>query len=161
MISLVYSMLMGSPYVKTKTKRIEVILNNADLKPKQKFIDLGCGDGIVLRTAVKNYHVLGVGIDINPLLIYRARIVSYLEKTKSIRFYKKNIFEADISKADVIYMFLLPKLLVKLKEKLETESKKRALIISHGFEIEGWRKYMIKKIKDKPFSTYYYRLHSS
>jgi hypothetical protein len=61
----------------------------------------------------------------------------------------------------MLVLFLLPKLLVKLKDKLQKESKKNALIISHGFEIEGWKKYQIKKIKDKPFSTYYYRLHSS
>lgn len=161
MISLVYSMLMGSPYVKTKNKRIEVILSYANLKPKQRFIDLGCGDGIVVRYAVQKYKVYGTGIDINPLLIYRAKIMAVLQKLKGIKFRKENIFKADIKKADVIYLFLLPKLLVKLKDKLQKESKKNALIISHGFEIEGWKKYQIKKIKDKPFSTYYYRLHSS
>lgn len=161
MISLVYSMLMGSPYVKTKRATLEEILSNADLKPKQRFVDLGCGDGIVVRMAVKRYKVLGVGIDINPLLIYRAKIINQFQKNKSIKFYKQNIFKADIRNADVIYMFLLPKLLVKLKEKLLKESKKNALIISHGFEIEGWKKYEFKKLKNKPFSTYYYRIKSS
>lgn len=154
-------MLMGSPYVKTKRKVLELILKGANLKPKQKFIDLGCGDGVVVRTAIQQYKVQGTGYDINPLLIFRAKILNRLHKTPSARFYKKNIFNADISKADVIYMFLLPKLLVKLKSKIKNESKKKALIISHGFEIVGWKKYLAKKITNKPFSTYYYRLNSS
>ncbi len=161
MISLVYSMFMGSPYVKTKTKTLETILQEANLKPNQVFIDLGCGDGIVVRAAVKKYKVVGTGIDINPLLIYRAKIINFFAHAGKITFLKQNIFDADIKKADIIYLFLLPKFLVKLKTKLKNESSKKALIISHGFQIDGWEKYMIKKIDNKPFSTFYYRLHSS
>lgn len=153
-------MFMGSPFVKTKSKTLEMILQNADLKPKQEFIDLGCGDGVVVRTAYKKYKIKGIGVDINPLLIYRAKLLNYLQHTSRVKFLKQNIFDADIKTADVIYMFLLPKFLVRLKSKLKNESKKKALIISHGFEIEGWEKYKIKTIKNKPFSTFYYRLNS-
>lgn len=151
---------MGSPFVKTKNKTLDIILKEANLKPNQEFIDLGCGDGIVVRTAVKKYNVKGIGVDINPLLIYRAKLINHLQHTQKIRFIKQNIFDTDIKKADIIYIFLLPKFLVKLKSKLRHESKKNALIISHGFQIEGWEKYMFKTIKSKPFSTFYYRLHS-
>lgn len=151
---------MGSPFVKTKSKTLDMILEEAGLKPKQLFIDLGCGDGIVVRTAVKKYKVKGIGVDINPLLIYRAKLINYLQRTPRIKFLKQNIFDADIKNADIVYMFLLPKFLVRLKSKLKNETKKSALIISHGFEIEGWEKFKIKTIKNKPFSTFYYRLHS-
>jgi hypothetical protein len=51
--------------------------------------------------------------------------MAVLQKLKGIKFRKENIFKADIKKADVIYLFLLPKLLVKLKDKLQKESKKK------------------------------------
>lgn len=159
MISLVYSFLKGAPFVRTKSKILNTILAEAHLKPKQLLIDLGCGEGQVVRIAAKKYGLKAVGYDINPLLIYRAKILAHLEQIKHAKFIKKNIFEVDIKKADVIYVFLLPKLLMALKHKLEKESKKNALIISHGFQIEGWKKYQIKKIPGSPFATYFYRLH--
>ena len=161
MISLVYSLLMGSPFVKTKSRTLDRVFKEANLKPNQLIIDLGCGDGKIVRTAAKHYKLRGIGVDINPLLIYRAKIMAKLEHLSSVTFYRQNIFDADISEADVVYLFLLPRFLVKLRAKLKNETKKDVLIISHGFQIEDWSKYMIKKIEGKPFSTFYYRLHSA
>ena len=161
MISLVYSLLMGSPFVKTKSKILENIFKEINPKPNQLIVDLGCGDGKIIRFAAKKYKMRGIGVDINPLLIWRAKLLANLEHVHSVKFLKKNIFDAEINKADIIYIFILPKFLVKLRNKLQTESKKNALIISHGFQIVGWEKYLIKKIKGKPFSTFYYRLDSA
>ncbi len=60
--------------------------------------------------------------------------------------------------ADIIYLFLMPEMLIKLREKFEKESKKGAVFISHGFKIEGWEKYCFKTIPNTPFPTYYYKI---
>lgn len=155
-ISLIYSSLMGSPYVATKNQRIDQILENANLKKNKIFIELGSGDGRVVRRAVEKYGVVGIGIDINPLLIFWAKLLSLKYKNK-LNFITQNIFKTDLKKADYLYLFLMPKLIEKLKIKMEKELKKGTLVISHGFKIIGWEKRLIKTIKVNPFWTYYYR----
>lgn len=146
---------MGSPYVATTNKRIDLILKKANLKKNKIFIELGSGDGRVVRTAVKKYGVYGVGVDINPLLIFWSRLLSLKYKNK-LKFITQNIFATDLRKADYLYLFLMPKLIEKLKPKLEHELKKGTIVISHGFKIDGWDKKIKDIIKINPFWTYYY-----
>ncbi|PJC80774.1 hypothetical protein CO008_00990, partial [Candidatus Roizmanbacteria bacterium CG_4_8_14_3_um_filter_36_12] len=112
------------------------------------------GDGRIVRTAVKHYNVKGVGIDINPLLIFWAKILG----TNGIQYKLENIFETDLKQSDYIYIFLMPKLIEKLALKMNKEVKKGAIVISHGFPIKGWEKKLIKTLKRIPFSTYFYRV---
>ncbi len=155
---LIYSSLMGSPYVPTKQKEAEIILAEACLKKGKYLVELGCGDGRILRTAAKKYRLRGTGIDVNPILILIARIKAHWQKLKAIKFQTKNIFNTDIRQADYVYLFLMPNLIAKLKPKLEEELKPKSVVISHGFPIEGWKKVQFKKLDRRPFSTYYYRL---
>ncbi|MEN9327709.1 MAG: hypothetical protein RI947_517 [Candidatus Parcubacteria bacterium] len=156
--SLIYSSLMGSPYVPTKNKVLKDILDRAKLKKGDLFIDLGCGDGRIVRMAATHYNVEAIGIDINPSLIWLSRLKTKLKKIRNTTFHVQNIYKSDISNADVVYLFLLPKFLVNLQNKLLKETKKGALIISHGFRIDGWDQYLVDTIVAKPFPTYYYRL---
>lgn len=158
--SLIYSSIMGSPYVPTKNKVLKDILDRAKLKKNELFVDLGCGDGRIVRFAAEKYGVHAIGIDINPSLIWLSRLKTKLKKIRNTTFSVENIYKADISNADVIYLFLLPKFLVNLQEKLKKETKKSTLIISHGFKIDGWDEYIVDTIQAKPFPTYYYRLRS-
>ena len=80
---LIYSSLKGSPYVPTKRKILRNILKEAGLKKGYKFIDIGCGDGRIVEEAVSTFGAKGVGIDINPLLIFRARIRANFKKCRS------------------------------------------------------------------------------
>jgi len=149
---------MGAFYVPTSNKIIDEILKNAGLKRGQVFFDLGSGDGRVVRAAVKKYQVRGVGIEINPLLILVSWILAKMEKLNNIEFRRENLFKTDIKKAEVIFVFLMPETLKSLKSKIINECQKEVLFISHGFVVEGWEKYLQKKISRRDFSTYYYRL---
>lgn len=146
----------GAPFVPTNPKIVEEIIEGAGLKKGQLFIELGSGDGRVVRLAVKKYGVKGIGFELNLLLIFYSRIVAKLNGIKNINFVRQNIFDADIKNADVIFLFLMPRTLIKLKSKILKESKKGTLIISHGFKIEGWDNYLIKVQQRKLFPTYFY-----
>lgn len=158
-LSLIYSSFKGSPYVASKNKELEVILK--ELKPKRgKLItELGSGDGRFLRKAAKIYDVRGFGVDVNLLLVIWSNFLAKLDKVdKNVFFDKKNIFDVDLTKADYVYIFLMPKLIEQLTPKLKKELKKDTIVVSHGFPIKGLNNNLFKILKRKPFPTYYYRI---
>src|SRR3989344_874022 len=74
LIGLIYSSFKGSPYVPTKRKILRNILKRGGLKKGQTFIFISCGDVRVVEEAISTFGAIGTGIDINPLLIVRAKI---------------------------------------------------------------------------------------
>lgn len=155
---LIYSSAKGSPYVPSKQKEIDYILAQIKITKGKRFIDVGCGDGRVVRAAVKNYNVKGVGVDINPILIYIARLYSLIFNVRSnINFVRADILKISYKSYSYIYIFLMPSLITKLKSIFEKELKKGTIVISHGFPVIGWENKLTKKISHVPFPTYYYR----
>lgn len=149
---------MGAPFVPTFGRYVKEILQKANLKKGQVFLELGSGDGRIVREAVKRYGVKGIGVEIHPLLILYSRWMSKLQGIKDIEFRRGNLFQTDLSQAKVIFLFLLPKTVEKLKDKILQECKKDTLIISHGFKIKGLERFLIDTTERKLFSTYYYKL---
>jgi len=155
-IFLIYSSLCGSPYVPTTMKDIDRIFKIAHLKKNQVFLDLGCGDGRIVRYAVKHFQVRGVGTEINTLLIYWARFLSWMNKL-TIDYKFSNMVKDSLPKADVIYIFLMPNLIDKISDKLLEQLNQKTMIISHGFKINKLSKFLYKTIDGKPFLTYLYK----
>ena len=158
MISLIYSTMMGSPYVPIKRRKIKEILKQTGLKKNQKFIDIGCGDGRVVEEAVLSFNAQGFGIDINPVILLKAKLRAKIKKIKNIEYKKQNIFDTDFSDYNMIYLFLMPKFIEKLSNKLEKSLQNGSTIVSHGFKIESLSKYLKKKVYDISFPTYIYHL---
>lgn len=154
--SLVFSSFMGAPYVPTKRNELDAMLKEAHLKKGQKFIELGCGDGRVVKYAVEKFKVIGTGIDVNPVLILYSAFLS--RKTKNLRLVNENIYKTNLFSYDVIYVFLMPEMLGKLKKKFLNECPRGTLIISHGFRIPGWDAKIKKTLPRKPFPTYFYKI---
>ena len=156
---LIYSSIKGSPYVPTKKKELEVILGELQPKKEKLMIELGSGDGRMLRLAAKTYGLNGTGIDINPLLNFWANLLwklSSKNSKSSLIFKTENVFDTDYRKADYLYIFLMPKLIAELTPKLNEELKKGAIVISHGFPILTWKRKLYKTLGRKPFPTYFY-----
>ncbi|MFA6532663.1 MAG: hypothetical protein WCT22_01540 [Patescibacteria group bacterium] len=157
-ISLIISSLYGAPYVPTKNKLALEILKEVKFKKNGLFIELGSGDGRIVRTAVQNYSVRGMAVDINGLLIIWSKFLAKLDKTyQGINFVNKNILKVDLTKADYIYLFLFPALIKKLIPNFDRDLRKGTVIISHGFPIEEYKNKIIKKVDRSTFPTYYYR----
>ncbi|MDA1317074.1 MAG: class I SAM-dependent methyltransferase [bacterium] len=159
-ISLIVSWLYGAPYVATRNDELYELLLKAKkhLTKNARFVELGCGDGRVTRMAVKKYLVKGIGYDINPILIFAARMFARFEHLPHAQFQKKNVLHVDLSKADIIYVFLLPPLILKMKENIFSSLKCGILIISHGFKIPYLQSYLFDQVDGVKFKTYYYRL---
>lgn len=158
-LSLIISSLYGAPYVPTKNKLALEILKEVKFKKNGLFVELGSGDGRIVRTAVKNYSVRGMAVDINGLLIFWSKFLAKLDKSYSnITFLNKNILKVDLTKADYIYLFLFPALIEKLILNFDRDLKKGVIIISHGFPVEKYKSKLIKKVDRSTFPTYYYKV---
>ena len=158
LIGLIYSSFKGSPYVPTKRKILRNILKQAGLKKGMTFIDIGCGDGRIIEEAVSTFGAIGTGIDINPLLIWRARFRALLRpKSNLVGYFVANILDYDFTGFDLIYVFLMPELIDKISGKLEQAVLNKATVISHGFKVNKLEKYLKETIPSKTFPTYIYR----
>lgn len=126
-------------YVPTPYEVVEKMFELADIRPGEVVYDLGCGDGRIPCMAAKKFGVKAFGFDINP-----KRVEESLENVKKFRvenqvtIKQQDIFELDLSKADVITLYLLPRLNVKLIPQLD-KLKPGCRIVSHDFNMEGVR----------------------
>jgi tRNA A58 N-methylase Trm61 len=124
-------------YVPTPQEAVDQMLEMAEIKKGDVVYDLGCGDGRIVVTAAKKYGVKAVGFDIDP-----ERIAESKENVRKngvenlVTIEEKDIFTVDLSKADVVTLYLLPSLNVKLIPQLE-KMKPGCRIVSHSFDMEG------------------------
>jgi len=124
-------------YVSTPQEVVDKMLEMAKVTKDDLVYDLGCGDGRFVVTAAKKYGCKAVGYDISPrrvresLANVRKNGLEHLVKIE-----QKDIFTLDLSKADVITLFLLPSLNVKLIPQLD-KLKPGSRIISHNFGMRG------------------------
>jgi tRNA G37 N-methylase Trm5 len=126
-------------YVPTPDEVVDKMLTLADVRPGEVVYDLGCGDGRIPVRAAKKYGVKAWGFDINPVRVKESLENVEKNSVKSLVTIKlQDIFELDLSKADVITLYLLPQLNVKLIPQLD-KLKPGCRIVSHDFNMEGVR----------------------
>jgi predicted RNA methylase len=126
-----------SPWWRTNKKVARAMCRLSKISYKDVVYDLGCGDGEALSIAANEFGASGVGIEIDPLryIISKLRLkLSGLEK--KVKVIKKDFYEVNISKASVVFVYLVPRVLNKLKPKFIKELKKGSLIISYRYKID-------------------------
>ena len=126
----------GALYVSTSMVRIDAFLNEIKLSPDDLLVDIGCGDGRVLRRAYRLYRNRGIGLELNPLANLRARLQSI--GYKKIKIVYENFFNFDLSDADVVFCYLFPDVMKQLPEKIKKDLKKGAVFVSCNFELPGF-----------------------
>lgn len=119
-----------APFMPTSKKIIEKALELAQLKPNEFLYDLGSGTGKVLVISEKNFKAKGVGIEYSTPFFIISKINLFLQGVKQSKVYNKSFLDADLSKADVIFMFLTPKAFRLLENKIKTEVKLGTRIVT-------------------------------
>jgi precorrin-6B methylase 2 len=123
-------------FVPTPQPVVDAMLKLAKLKKGEMVYDLGCGDGRIVVTAAK-MGAKGKGFDVDPRRIKESKEnVKKNKVEKEVQIIQEDIFELDLKEADVITLYLLPRLNVKLIPQLD-KLRKGVRIVSHSFNMEG------------------------
>lgn len=124
-------------FVPTPEEVVEKMLELAQVKKEDVLYDLGCGDGRIVVTAAKKYGCRAIGYDISPKRVRESREnVEQNDVGNLVSIEQRDIFTLDLSQANVITLYLLPSLNVKLIPQLE-KLKPGCRIVSHDFDMEG------------------------
>ena len=125
-------------FVPTPMQVVERMLTVAELKKGEFLIDLGCGDGRIPVMAAKKFGARALGVDLDPDRIKEANENVKKENVgNAVEIRRQNLFETDISKADVISMYLLTDLNLRLRPKL-LDLKPGTRLVSHAFSMGDW-----------------------
>ncbi len=131
--------LYGLPPVPTKPERIRKALKLANLKPDQTLYDLGAGDGRVLLIAARDFGAKAVGVEVGPIqcaLIWLKAVASGFGNQIQIRW--ANFYKANLSDADVVFIYATSKEVTKLASQLEKQLKRGARVVSISADFPEW-----------------------
>ena len=142
-----YAGILAAPWFPTWSRDMQRFLKLADIRPGQKFYDLGCGDGkLVFAAAGVGAEAVGFEIALLPYLLAVTR--SFYIKNARIKF--KNFWNENLADADIVYVFLTPKANPRAKAKLKHELRKGTKVIAYTFLIDGWTPTRVDRENGRP-----------
>ncbi len=130
----------GGPYVPTPQVVVDQMLRMANVGAKDFVVDLGSGDGVIVLTAASQLKASGYGVDIDPALVTRANAEARkLGIADRATFHVQDVFKADLSRASVITLYLLPSMMVNLRPKIFLEARPGTRVVSHDYSFDEWQ----------------------
>lgn len=125
-------------YVPTPQVVVDEMLRMAKLTSADFVIDLGSGDGRMVRTAAKQFGARGFGVDLSDDLLRESNALAITDGVADrARFVKENLFETDLSKATVLTTYLLPEMNQKLRPKI-LSLKPGTRVVAHDYPMGDW-----------------------
>ncbi len=144
-----------APYVPSPPQVVRQILILAQLKPREVFFDLGAGDGRAVIMAAKDFGARAVGVELREDLVKKALSTVYENSLQDrVTIVNGDIFNVDLTSADVIFLYLTTSANEKVKPKLETELKSGVRVVSHDYEIIGWKPVKVENFCENPTLGY-------
>ena len=129
----------GGPYVPTPQVVVDQMLRMAGVGESDFVIDLGSGDGVIVLTAAKQFKAAGMGVNIDPELVKLSNdSAKKLGVADRVRFLEQDVYKADLSRASVLTLYLLPPMMLSLRPKIFNELKPGARVVSHDYHLGEW-----------------------
>ncbi|MBI2797809.1 hypothetical protein HYX70_00735 [Candidatus Saccharibacteria bacterium] len=130
---LIFVFWRGAPYLPTFQTEIDRLFKSIKLPKRALVVDLGSGDGRLLKTAAENGFA-AVGYEINPVLWL---LSSWrLRKLKNVKVRFRSLWKADLAEADMVFIFGITRIMSKLEVKLDCELKSGATLVCNTFELK-------------------------
>jgi SAM-dependent methyltransferase len=142
----------AGPYVPSPQSVVSDMLKLAGVGPQDFVVDLGSGDGRIVRTAALIFGARGFGVEIEEALVRQSNAAAAREGIADrVKFVKADLFKTDISQATVLTLYLLPDTVNLLRDKLLAELRPGTRVLSHDYPLSGWipEKYVQMDLEDK------------
>lgn len=128
------------PYVTTRPETVALMLEMGNVGQDDYIIDLGTGDGRILIAAARERGARGLGVDIDPVMIRRAQANARRAGVADrVTFEVRDLFETPLGQADVVTMYLLPQVNLRLRPRLLAELRPGARVVSHAWDMGDWQ----------------------
>jgi SAM-dependent methyltransferase len=122
-------------WVPTPDEVVERMLDLAQVQAGDRLVDLGSGDGKIVIAAAKR-SANAKGIEYNPDMVAHSQRVAQKAGVK-VELVQGDIFKADFTNADVVTMYLMPHLNLRLRPTL-LKMKPGTRVVSHAFDMGEW-----------------------
>ena len=109
----------------------------AKVKKGDVIYDLGSGEGTALLVAAKEFGARGIGVEIDPIRYFFSLLVLKINGlSEKVIIKRGNLFDANISEATVVFVYLVPRTLKRLIPKFKKELKRGTRVVSYVYEID-------------------------
>jgi hypothetical protein len=137
-LTLSLGFVRGAPFVPTRRARAAKMLEFARPRPGESWIDLGSGDGRLLIAAARA-GATAVGYEFHPLLIFWSRLAIRFHGLQGLAEVRRgDLWAADVSKADVVSIYMMPWWMLRMQKKLRAELKPGCRVVSNAFLFPDW-----------------------
>jgi SAM-dependent methyltransferase len=150
-----------APEFPTPDAVVDQMLTMAQVQPGELVYDLGCGDGRIVIAAAHKFKARAVGIEIRRDIydVTQAKVKA-LGLGDQVQIVNGNALRYDLSPADVVTLYLLTSSNERLKPVLSKYLKPSARVVSHDFEIRGWKPASVNRmfVDGRQHTIYLYRM---
>ena len=127
------------------------MLQMAQRKPGEVLFDLGAGDGRTVIMAAKTFGARSVGVELREDLAKKALSTIHDNGlTDRVTIVNGDMFNVNLTSADVVFLYLTTSANEKIRSKLENELKKGVRVVSHDYEIVGWKPVKVENFCENP-----------
>jgi cyclopropane fatty-acyl-phospholipid synthase-like methyltransferase len=136
-----------APFVASPQPIVDKMLDVAAVKSGETVYDLGCGDGRILITAAQRFNAKGVGVELSQKLVSSTNdAIRRMNLQDQVTIIHGNLLDVDLQAADVVTLYLETNSNDILRPNLEKSLKPGARVVSHDFEVRGWKPNKVEKI---------------
>jgi SAM-dependent methyltransferase len=145
------------------TDRVTVrrMLLLGSIRPGERVVDLGCGDGRIVVAAARDFGARAVGVEIDPFRVLWARLYAlFAGVPRRARIVRGNMYTYDVRDSDVVILFLSATSNFKLQERLKKTLRAGARVVSYYHPMWGWEPDVIGEAKGG-YPIYVYRVRAA
>jgi SAM-dependent methyltransferase len=135
------------PYVATPPAVVAKMLEIAQVTKDDVVYDLGSGDGRIVIMAAQRFGARGVGVEIDPQLVWEAQDnAKRAGVANRVQFLLQDLFETDLRAATVVTLYLMQSVNLQLRPKLWRELQPGTRVVSHDFSMGDWQPEQVVRV---------------
>ncbi|MBU1130553.1 class I SAM-dependent methyltransferase [Patescibacteria group bacterium] len=158
LLNFAYAGVSAAPWVPSRKKDYQRVLELAGIKNGDTVYDLGSGDGRWLFYFAKHSPAQEIrGYEISLIMYLICWIKKLFSGYPQVKLSFGNFYKFNLSKADVLICFLTPRAMKKLLPKLKKEMKPGSRLVSYAFTMPNVEAEKVSKVSQKSVSIYLYR----